>query len=200
MVTTTPHRATSRPGWRRRRLLPCLSLTAALLAACGGAGQSSAGGNAAAEGAQGSATPGAECGEVPTLPPNDPNGLLEDMPQDVRTAFNGWPDEIEASEWADLSNQLEDGPITVGWLQQDSGSPVAASTAEELRRLSQETQDAGEVDQLLVETPGGTGGEVTAAGQVRAYESLVRQDADAVMQSTEGTSASAVGTRPAWRA
>lgn len=165
----------------RRLALPAVALTAVLaLAGCGGGGTSSAGGGAAAPAAS-DGTADAECGTVPTVAPNDPDGLLEDLPEDVRTAFNGWPDKVEASAWADLSSRIAEGPITVGYLQQDSGSPVAAALAQEIDRLFEESKAAGDVERLIVETPGGTGGEVTAADQVRAFEQLVRKGADVII-------------------
>jgi ribose transport system substrate-binding protein len=148
-----------------------------LLTACGGGGTSNAGGGNVT-----SAAPlVAECGNVPVVAPNDPEGLISDLPEDVQTAFNGWPDAVEASAWADLESKIADGPIAVGYLQQDSGSPVAASLAAEIDRLFEQSKADGDVAELIVETPGGTGGEVTAADQVRAFEQLVRKGADIII-------------------
>lgn len=162
----------------RGGLMMALAMPAVLaLSACGGGGSSSAGGSAEAAGPQTEVA----CGEVPVVEPNDPEGLLKDMPEQVSAAFNGWPDKVEASAWADLESKVAEGPITVGYLQQDSGSPVAAALAAEIRRQAEESKAAGEIAELLIETPGGAGGEVTAADQVRAFEQLVRKGADIII-------------------
>lgn len=163
----------------RARILMSLALPAVLaLSACGGGGSSSAGGAAA-----GAAEPpaNATCGDVPVVEPNDPEGLLAGLPEKVQASFNGWPDKVEASAWADMESKVASGPITVGYLQQDSGSPVAAALSAEIKRLAKESQAAGDVKELLIETPGGAGGEVTAADQVRAFEQLVRKGADIII-------------------
>ena len=162
----------------RGGMLLALALPGVLaISACGGGGSSSAGGNAG--GAE--AFSAVSCGDVPVVEPNDPDGLLKDLPEEVRAAFNGWPDKIEASAWAGLESKAADGPITVGYLQQDSGSPVAAALSAEIKRLAKESKAAGDVAELLIETPGGAGGEVTAADQVRAFEQLVRKGADIII-------------------
>ncbi|WP_157813852.1 MULTISPECIES: substrate-binding domain-containing protein [unclassified Microbacterium] len=169
--------ATRTPRGGYRRLAPLLALPVVLvLASCGGGGSSNAGGGT------GSAAPiDAECGSVPVVAPKDPDGLIAKMPEEIQTAFNGWPDTVEASAWSDLESKIADGPITVGYLQQDSGSPVAASLAAEIDRLFAKSKSAGDVADLIVETPGGTGGAVTAADQVRAFEQLVRKGADIII-------------------
>lgn len=170
-------RGIRRLGTLRGGLLLGLALPAALLlSACGG-GTSSAGGAAQAD----DSTASVSCGDVPVKDANDPDGLLADMPEDVRTAFNGWPDKVEKSGFADLSSKVAEGPVKVGYLQQDSGSPVAAALSAEIRKLADESIAAGDVSELLVETPGGAGGEVTAADQVRAFEQLVRKGADVII-------------------
>ncbi|GGA76606.1 hypothetical protein GCM10011490_29210 [Pseudoclavibacter endophyticus] len=166
------------PGRWRTRFLPLVALPALLvLSACGGGGTSSAGGGANAD----APTLEGQCGDVPQLAPNDPDGLIDGLSDDIKTAFNGWPDLVEASAWSDLESKVAEGPITVGYLQQDSGSPVAAALAAELNAKFAESQAEGEVDALIVETPGGTGGEVTAADQVRAFEQLVNKGADIII-------------------
>lgn len=147
------------------------------LAACGGGGSSSAAGSPSATGT----LPAAKCGEVPVVQPNDPDGLLAGLPDQVKKSFNGWPDKVEASAWADLDSKVVQGPVKIGYLQQDSGSPVAAALGLEINRLAKESQAAGDVSELLVETPGGAGGEVTAADQVRAFDQLVRKGADIII-------------------
>lgn len=175
----TYHSTSDGTGRRSVRSAALLALPAVLvLASCGGGGSSSAGGSSS----QAPATQmTGECGTVPEVAPNDPDGLIEDTPDDVRTAFNGWPDKVEASAWVDMGSKVADGPVTIGYLQQDSGSPVAAALAAEIQALYTASKAAGEVDELIIETPGGTGGSVTAADQVRAFEQLVRKGADIII-------------------
>ncbi|UOR01907.1 substrate-binding domain-containing protein [Leucobacter allii] len=166
-------------SWLRGRILLALAIPAALaLSACGGGGSSSAGG---AADISGTSTSSVACGEVPVVEPNDPERLLAELPEDIRSAFNGWPDLIEASAWADLESKIAEGPITVGYLQQDSGSPVAAALSARIAERSEESIAEGDVAELLIETPGGAGGELTAADQVRAFEQLVRKGADIII-------------------
>lgn len=119
------------------------------------------------------------CGDVPDAQPNDPNGLLADADPALVEAFNGFTDEIEASAWADLGPM--EGPITVGFLQNDSGSTYAQAFAEAVRTSFEAAKAEGLVDELLVENPGGAGGQVTPAEQVRAYEQLTRNGADIII-------------------
>jgi ribose transport system substrate-binding protein len=162
----------------RSRIMLGLALPAVLaLAACGGGGSSSAGSAAGASDALADVI----CGDVPIVEPNDPDGLLAGLPEEVQASFNGWPDKVEASAFAGLDSKVEEGPITVGYLQQDSGSPVAAALSAEIKRLAKESKADGDVAELLIETPGGAGGEVTAADQVRAFEQLVRKGADIII-------------------
>ncbi|MFV0434026.1 MAG: substrate-binding domain-containing protein [Leucobacter sp.] len=173
-------RGIKRLGRLRSSALLGLALPAALmLSACGGAGTSSAGGGADDKGGESAAS--VSCGDVPVKDANDPDGLLEEMPENVRAAFNGWPDQIEVSAFADMKSKVADGPVKVGYLQQDSGSPVAAALSAEIAKLAEESIKAGDVSELLIETPGGAGGEVTAADQVRSFEQLVRKGADVII-------------------
>ncbi|MGI8393258.1 substrate-binding domain-containing protein [Leucobacter sp. W1038] len=176
---TRPQRDAYRySGVRSTMALGLLVPIALALTACSGGGTSSAGaGNSSAP----ETVSAAACGDVPTKAPNDPDGLLKELPESVQAAFNGWPDLIEASAFADLESQVSDGPVTVGYLQQDSGSPVAAALSAEIAKLAEQSIVAGEVAELLIETPGGAGGEVTAADQVRAFEQLVRKGADIII-------------------
>lgn len=159
-----------------RRWAPLVVATLVLpLAACSGTSGSSAGGatsgpTRAVEG---------QCGDVPTMPANDPDDLLAEMPAELREAFNGFTDEIAASAWADLGPM--EGPITVGYLQNDSGSTYAQAFAQAVRDSFEEAKAAGAVDDLLVENPGGAGGQVTPVEQVRSYEQLVRNGADIII-------------------
>lgn len=176
-MTENPVKRTA-PAWRSR-VLPLFVLPAVLvLSACGGGGTSSAGGSA--DGGEAPALEG-QCGDVPVLEPNDPDGLVAGLSEEIRTAFNGWPDLVQASAWSDLESKVAEGPVTVGYLQQDSGSPVAAALAAELNAQFEESKAAGDVEALIVETPGGTGGQVTAADQVRAFEQLVNKGADIII-------------------
>ncbi|WP_449282771.1 substrate-binding domain-containing protein [Leucobacter sp.] len=173
-------RGIRRFGKLRSGALLGLALPAALfLSACGGGGTSSA--SAGAADASGEPAAAVSCGDVPVKDANDPDGLLAELPENVRAAFNGWPDKVETSAFAELSSKVAEGPVAVGYLQQDSGSPVAAALSTEIRKLADESIAAGEVSELLVETPGGAGGEVTAADQVRAFEQLVRKGADVII-------------------
>ncbi len=169
----------TRQSRRRGLWLLALAVPAALaLSACGGGGTSSAGSSSAGAA---ETVSDVSCGDVPVKAPNDPDGLLEDLPENVQAAFNGWPDHVEASAFADLESKVAEGPVTVGYLQQDSGSPVAAALSAEIRALADESIAEGDVAELLIETPGGAGGEVTAADQVRAFEQLVRKGADIII-------------------
>ncbi|WP_164512759.1 substrate-binding domain-containing protein [Leucobacter chromiireducens] len=175
---TSEERGTRRSLRLTGRSLLAIAVPAALaLAACSGGGTSSAGGG----GAEPADTSTVACGVVPTVDPNDPEGLIAEMPDDVQAAFNGWPDLIEASAWADLESKIAEGPITVGYLQQDSGSPVAAALSEQIRARAEQSKSVDEVSELIVETPGAAGGELTAADQVRAFEQLVRKGADIII-------------------
>lgn len=147
------------------------------LAACGGGGTVAG----ADTEAGGSAAPSLEgqCGDVPAMDPNDPSGLVKDLDPTLQKAFNGFTDEISTSAWAELGAM--EGPITVGLLWNDSGTTYAQTFAQSIRDRFDEAKAEGLVDELLIENPGGAGGQVTPAEQVRSYEQLVRNGADIIL-------------------
>lgn len=147
------------------------------LAACGGAG-TVAGADEEADASEAVSLEG-QCGDVPTMDPNDPDGLVAGLDPELQTAFNGFTDEIATSAWAEQGPM--EGPITVGLLWNDSGTTYAQTFAQAIRDRFDEAKAEGLVDELLIENPGGAGGQVTPAEQVRSYEQLVRNGADIIL-------------------
>src|SRR5699024_3531376 len=84
-----------------------------------------------------------ECGTVPTVEPNDPNDLLTDESPELQEIFNGFPEEISSSHWADAEALNNGDPVTIGYLQLDSGSTYANSFAEQMNVSFDEAKIAG---------------------------------------------------------
>ncbi|MFC7401821.1 substrate-binding domain-containing protein [Citricoccus sp. GCM10030269] len=169
----------------RTALLTCSAVASLSLVLSGCSGQSGPAadaGDSAGSGDHGTAAAlQGDCGTVPTVEPNDPDDLLAEESPELKELFNGFPYRIDASAWAD-AGPLNDGePATVGYLQLDSGSTYANAFAGQITASFKEAESEGLVDRLIVQNPGGTGGSVTAADQLRAYSQLVQDGADIII-------------------
>jgi len=167
----------SRRALRRWAPLLVVATLAVPLAACSSGTSSAAGGDSGSS--SGGTSLDGQCGDVPTMPANDPDGLVDGLDPTLQEAFNGFTDEVAVSAWADLGPM--EAPVTVGFLQNDSGSTYAQAFAQAIDDSFNAAKSEGVVESLLVENPGGAGGQVTPAEQVRAYEQLVRNGADIII-------------------
>lgn len=77
-----------------------IAIATLLVAACGGS-------PAATSSASGS------CGSVPTIAPQDPDGVLSALPANVRAWYNGYEVPVYKSQWADWKPK-HPAPYTVG--------------------------------------------------------------------------------------
>jgi ribose transport system substrate-binding protein len=96
-------------GLKRFVVVVLAALTASIaIAACGSdddSGGSDAAGGAATTSASESQTTGTpaagSCGSIPTRMPEDPEGVLADLPEDVQQAYNLYPQPVKGSAWTD---------------------------------------------------------------------------------------------------
>lgn len=73
-----------------------------------------------------------ECGTVPQVGANDPNGLLADFPAEVADGYNLYPFEIQESAWADYASE-KDGDYTAALVGMPPASPFIATMTEAIR-------------------------------------------------------------------
>lgn len=67
-----------------------------------------------------------ECGSVPQIGANDPDGLLADFTPEVQAGYNGFPYEIQKSAWADWKSEKTDG-YTAAIVGQAPAAPFIAA-------------------------------------------------------------------------
>src|SRR4051794_33802195 len=104
---------------KRRAAIAAISAFAILaLAGCSGGG--TVAGASATPGASQAAATG-DCGSVPNLGANDPEGLLKDFP-DLAGYYNGFPYQVQASPWADWKPE-HGGPYTAGIVMNPLSNP-----------------------------------------------------------------------------
>lgn len=103
------------------------------LAACSG------GGSTTSDGATNSnpAITSTECGVVPELPANDPDGLLSQFSEDIQANYNGFANPVLPSHWADWAPD-HDGPYTAALVTNPRNNPFQIGLQEGAEAALQE--------------------------------------------------------------
>nr|WP_274637172.1 substrate-binding domain-containing protein [Microbacterium bovistercoris] len=80
----------------------------------------------------GSGTPSAgQCGSVPNVGANDPDGLLKDLPEKIQAGYNAYPLKIEKSAWSDWKSDKTSG-FTAAIVGQAPAAPFIAAFQKQL--------------------------------------------------------------------
>lgn len=145
---------------------------ALLLGACGQQSQAT---DSVVEEAQASA----ECGTFADIPANDPEGIVAGLPVDLQAAFNGYPNEVKTSAFADAD--AKEGPWKVGLLLGANLNDFTASSIEKLEEKFQEAKEAGLVEGELLTSWAADAASQSPATQVAGFQELVRAGADAII-------------------
>ncbi|WP_442542675.1 substrate-binding domain-containing protein [Arthrobacter sp. KN11-1C] len=134
----------------------------------------------------GAATPASqaelgECGTVPQVPVQDPDGAVAALPADVQAAYNGYPEPIPASAWKNLAKA--NGPIKVGLSYLPPANPFGAAVVAQLDKSFAEAKAKGLVQGELVKRILPDPATMTPAEQIRGYQELVREGVNVILTS-----------------
>ncbi|QZY50642.1 substrate-binding domain-containing protein [Leucobacter tenebrionis] len=117
---------------QRRPITRAFTALAVAGLALSGCASGSGGGSDGADDTTASSDLG-ECGTVPVLEPNDPNGLLDGLSDEVKSAYNGYPLEIKESAWADWTPDHE-GPFTAAMITNPPTNPFQVSLYDAIKK------------------------------------------------------------------
>jgi len=129
------------------------------------------------------------CGSLPGEVPADPDGVLQTLPEQLQTAYQGFGEELQASAWA--GGEPTPGPWKIGLSLLPDTNSVNHAYLTEFQKRFDEAKEAGLVEgDLIVNLMT----EFNPAQQLQLYQSLVDQGVDGiVIQAMSGPSmASAV--------
>lgn len=175
----------------RSRSLRPLGLGAGLLAvsltltACGGdaepGGPETSGAPATADAADAAtaepaAAPAAEgqCGSVPDIAPEDPDGALAALPAELQASYNGFPQPILASPWADWTPE-GDGPWDVAILWQPTMNTFTTNVHDGLMEALDASGNVNVVADLAPKDP------TDVPGQLQQFNQAVAQEPDLII-------------------
>ncbi|MBS1677090.1 MAG: substrate-binding domain-containing protein [Actinobacteria bacterium] len=163
-------------------MLATMALVATVaLAACGG-GSSSSSSSSPAEtaGPESGQTESATkttvstegCGEVPSKPPNDPEGLLAEFPGEVQDAFNLYPATLAKSAWSKFKPS-HPGPYRIAL----SATALSDPFSEEFIELMEKHKgEGGLVSEIKIASSNGD-----IQTQIRQVQQMIREKYDAIV-------------------
>lgn len=152
-----------------------LSLT---LAACSGGSAEPAPSDDAS-----SATPAAataaptadgQCGTVPEIAPQDPDGVLVTLPAELQAAYNGFPQPVQASPWASWKPSGQ-GPWDVAVLWQPPMNTFVGNTHKGLMDALEASGNVNVVADLAPKDP------TDVPGQLQQFNQAVAQKPDLII-------------------
>ncbi len=162
---------------RRRFLRPALALTTAgLLAASLGACAAETG---PAPDAGGAPADLGDCGVIPEIAPNDPNGIVAAMPADVQAGFNGYPNEVFVSAFKDMP--AADGPVSVGLSMGANANAWTQDAIDELDAMLAKSTAAGLTNPDPINYWAADVSAQSPTAQIAGYQDQVRQGAKVIL-------------------
>lgn len=133
------------------------------LGACGDDGSDAGADASRASGAA------ARCGSVPTRMPADPDGVLAELPRDVRAGYNLYPETVRASAWADWKPR-HTGPYKITFSPGNVSTPYVQAMLSTIKRLDAQSR---EVEQVVVQNSNND-----PQTQIQQLRQAIRQKAD----------------------
>ncbi|WP_024475837.1 substrate-binding domain-containing protein [Arthrobacter sp. CAL618] len=122
-----------------------------------------------------------DCGLVPDVAVQDPDGAVAALPSDIQAAYNGYPEPVLASAWKSLPKS--EGPVKVGLSYLPPANPFGAAVVAQLDKSFAEAKAAGLVEGELVKRILPDPATMTPAEQIRGYQELVREGVDVILTS-----------------
>lgn len=162
--------------FRRGALRPALALTAAGALAFG-LGACAATPSETTEG--GGSTDLGDCGVVPQIAPNDPNGIVAAMPEDIQAGFNGYPNEVFVSPFKDMPATEE--PVTVGLSMGANANQWTQDAIDELDALLVDSTAAGLTNADPINSWAADVSAQSPTAQIAGYQDQVRQGVKVIL-------------------
>jgi len=146
------------------------------LAACS-SGTTNAGGGSNGGSTGAASAPSAECGTLPEIAPNDPNGVVAGLPAEVQALFNGNPYKAQATNWADWK---ANGPIKVAYVTLPMLNAWSVGAKATLEQQFAEAKAKGLVTGDLIEEIMSDPANMTAQEQIALYQDAVNKGAQLI--------------------
>lgn len=167
---------------QRRRALGAgagvLVLSLTLVACSGGAAEPTTAPGAAstssASAAPATSADEGQCGSVPEIAPQDPDGALADLPAELQASYNGFPQPVQASAWADWKPDGE-GPWDVAVLWQPVMNTFVTNTHKGLVEALEASGDVNVIADLAPKDP------TDVPGQLQQFNQVVAQKPDLII-------------------
>lgn len=147
-----------------------------LLAGCGGSSGTVGSGASVGTDTKGKAS--ADCGQVPTIAPKDPDGAVKALPADLQKVYNAYGEEVFASAWQD--KKALGRPAKVGFSYLPTSNAYAAAVVKQLEASFADAKAEGLVQGKLVKRIMTDPATMTPAEQIRGYNELVDSGVDII--------------------
>ncbi|MER5219189.1 substrate-binding domain-containing protein [Streptomyces flaveus] len=148
-----------------------------LLAGCGGSsGTVGSGASAGTTDTKGKAS--ADCGQVPTIAPKDPDGAVKALPADLQKAYNAYGEEVFASAWQD--KKALGRPAKVGFSYLPASNTFAVGLVKQMEASFAKAKADGLVKGKLVKRIMTDPATMSPAEQIRGYNELVASGVDII--------------------
>jgi len=158
--------------WPLRALVATSAALALTLTGCSG----QAGGNDAP--ADDTALTG-DCGTYPDIAPSDPEGIVAALPEKSQAAYNGYPDDVITSAWAQVPKK--EGPWKVGLLFGALLNDFAESALAQIQADFADAKAKGLVEGELLTSWAADSASQSPTTQIAGFQDLVRAGADVII-------------------
>ena len=155
-------------GYLRRGALAALLACTLGLVACGD--DDSADESAATT--QSAAAPENACGAIPDRKPEDPDGVLAKLPEDVQAGYNLFPEAVQASAWADWKPE-HSGPYTLYFSPGNVSTPYIQAMLATFKDLNAKTSA---IDDVVVQNSNND-----VQTQIQQLRQAIRQKVDVMV-------------------
>jgi ribose transport system substrate-binding protein len=156
-------------GHLRRGVLAALLVGTLGLVACGGDDDSS---DDAGTNSPSAAAPQNACGAVPERMPEDPDGVLAELPEDVQAGYNLYPAPVQASAWADWKPE-DSGPYTIYFSPGNVSTPYIQAMLKAFKELKAKT---GAIREVVVQNSNND-----VQTQIQQLRQAIRQKVDVMV-------------------
>lgn len=170
---STMFRSRSRAA-RRSALLGTLGLAATTVMLVGCTQPTTGGG-----GSSGDPVAAADCGVLPGSTPNDPDGVVPQLPADAQVGFADFPYTVQASAWAD--SEPRTGPFSIGYSSLPLINAWGSDSYDYMTERVAELGDAGITDPELTNGILPDPATMTPAEQIALYQQMVDQGVDGII-------------------
>jgi len=120
-----------------------------------------------------------DCGTLPDLPADDPEGIVAALPEDIQAGYLGYPNPVEASNWADFAGF--DEPVPVGLSLGANANAWTDESINEFNRLVGLSAEAGLTTDEPINYWAADVSAQSPAAQVAGYQDQVRQGAKLIV-------------------